>query len=56
MKKKDSEKIKNELPIDLEKNRKIANASGATVILIEKEIDRIAKAIEDTTKKLSFLF
>ena len=56
MNKKGSDRIKDELHIDLEKNRQIANTSGATVILIEKEIERIAKAIEDTTKKLSFLF
>lgn len=56
MKKKGYDKIKTELPIDLEKNRQIANASGATVILIEREINQLAKEIEDTTRKLSFLF
>lgn len=42
--------------VDLEKNRHIATVSGATIILIEKEIYRLEKEIKDATRELSFLF
>ena len=46
---------KNKVYIDLEENKQTATVSGANIIIIEREIKRLAKAIDETTKKLSFL-